>query len=194
MSAKVEWEKVHQPYELNFHLEDGANFRRDEQSWLRYWEEAFEGLDFTGKCVLDIGAGSRPPLISHPKFKAKSLVCIEPLHGNFVGHVPEAWLKGDFHVCPAEERIAELKGKFDFILCWNVLDHCYDWKQVLLNAKEYLKPNGEIYLATDDKEPHDGHPGLGYGFPDFIKEHFMVKEERRNMFNRDYIFRLCLKS
>lgn len=158
---KDKWEKVSQPFELNWHKTQD-DWRPKEDQWLKaknwifeftgFREDMLEGLE-----VLDIGSGPRTML---EYFNGCKKTIIEPLGEEYKKMYQ--FLNGDpLYSVPAEQFIPELENKFDFIWCHNVLDHCYDWKLILENMNRYLKKGGKFYIGTDaGLPPNPGHPGI----------------------------------
>jgi len=187
IGGEAEWEEVHQPFELNYHRR--PNFRWPEQVslWNDQWSSVFgfAGLtpdSFSTENLLDMGCGSKPAL---EWFNSGEKWYLDPLLDEFrdIPQVKGYWDRMDTSrliAKPGEEFIPMLEGHFDFILCWNALDHAYDAIAVLRNMHRYVKPGGKILLGTDIGEsPHLGHPGIGSRakFMETIHELFDVELE-----------------
>lgn len=153
---KFLWKKFAQQGELSFHEHSGANFRMserfDSQTIALFEKNGFNSNDYKGKRILDLGAGSK---LRSLFFKEAELFVIEPLAKKFM-KLPQS----DLHLAkkvysiPAENRIVSLGCSIDFILCINVLDHCYDLKQVLENIHFYLKKDSVFFLSVDIHEDY----------------------------------------
>jgi SAM-dependent methyltransferase len=213
-----EWAEVNQHFELMY--QQCYNYRDFEDAFNNQWKDIFTkfGLDkqyFRNKVLLDIGCGSRPALSYFSKYNEKH--CMEPLlddlikvhkhkDNNFPGHTPwhdkddlpdtdiGKWFTEEdykLHSVPYETLVPELENKVDFILCWNVLDHGYDWQAGLSNMLTYLKKGGLLLLGTDF-EAHKYH--LGIDNPKHLKElissnYQIVSPEVKNVrrWDRDYM-------
>jgi len=103
--------------------------------------------------------------------------CTLPGHTNFHYRYEEKpninvrnWFEEEdykIHPFPYEEFILPLENRADFVLCWNVLDHGYDWRVGIENIIKYLKTDGMLLLATDF-ERHKFH--IGIDNPSELKE------------------------
>lgn len=66
-------------------------------------------------------------------------------------------------VCAAEDLIKRFGlNKFDLLICTEVLEHVRDWKKVIRNIKNIVKPGG-IVVITTRSEGFDYH-GFPYDF------------------------------
>ncbi len=159
---KQKWQAVSQPFEINWH-KTSDDWRPKKEKWDKCKNNLLSANEYLKKILLktgdalDVGCGPRSMLEFFPKWKK---TMIEPLGEEYMKMYK--YLNGDPLYCkPAEEFIPELEGKFGFIWCHNVLDHCYDWKLAVENIFRYIKPGGLFYIATDAGfPPNDGHPGI----------------------------------
>ena len=117
-------------------------------SVIEFFINSIDCAEFEGKDVLEVGSkyvnGSVRPLIE--KFcKPNKYVGVDIENGKFV----------DF-IVPAE-KLVEFFGinKFDVVISTEMLEHIRDWRIVINNLKEVLKPGGIIYITTRSK-------GFGY--------------------------------
>lgn len=196
----AEWVSTHQPFELRFHQK--KNYRWDEQAFQGQWDELFgRFLGLTpqtyqaGQTLLDVGCGSRPVLDWFQDGPRKCFLDpllsqyreIEQMRGFWSGKPEENLLS-----LPAEQLAPELAGQCDFVNCWNVLDHTYDWRQILDNIRDYAKPGAFVCLGTDFESHGIGHPGIDDKpyFENFIETHFRVRARRSNYVHREVA--LCL--
>ena len=62
----------------------------------------------------------------------------------------------------------QLRGNFDFIILYGVLEHICDPAQFLLQVKQYLVKNGNLIIAVEDEESYIGQGDLSILF----HEHF----------------------
>jgi SAM-dependent methyltransferase len=163
----TEWRDVHQNFEFDWHSKD--NYRWHDEQFLSAWIQNFGGFCELapdafddGDLLLDIGCGSRSAL---SYFTRGRKAYIDPLGSRFLGinETRKYWSDEDvlnLWNVPAESSIQEFVGKCAFVNCWNVLDHCFDWRSVLSNVIRYVRPGGIVALCTDTKPHGDGHPGI----------------------------------
>ena len=154
------WERLAQPGELEFHKRPGIRSEADwEQGNATFWRRhGFESQGWQGKTIVDVGAGSRLRILY---FEGAELIAIEPLAQQFVEEVEwEDISKADeIFPDPAEQDIPELHGRADLVVSVNVLDHCFDFEQCVLNIRHYLKPDGLAWLSFDQHaKPDKMHP------------------------------------
>lgn len=145
------WSAEAQAGELAFHKR--PNFRSDEQGFVEANARLFKSFgykedQFVGKTVVDLGAGSK---LRGKYFNGSHMVAIEPLASKFIEEVTWCDLKDAHEVYsdPAEKLIEGLVGRADFIFSVNVLDHCYDFEQIVGNVLQYLKVGGRACLSFD---------------------------------------------
>jgi hypothetical protein len=188
--SKEEWTRVHQPYELKFHK--GDNYRWSEK-FMVVWSDIFGNFmgvnkdQFKDGVLLDIGCGSRPCL---DWFEGGKKYNLDPLLDQYlpIKQIQKYWVDKtpDEMICsPAEEVIKALVGKCDFIVCSNVLDHTYDWREILNNMVSYGKQGSMVCFSTDLSSHGIGHPGIDdhEEFHKFMGDHYeIVKEATRKEF------------
>jgi len=192
----AEWKSQHQPYELDYHkLVD--NYRWHDEEFTAYWTEVFgtfsglsPGQFSPDNIIIDIGCGSRPA------FDWFDTQCIkyhmDPLIDEYrkITKVQQFWKNKPQESLlskPAEEFIPSLKNCGDFINCWNVLDHTYDWRRILLNLWQYAKSDALVCIGTDLESHGVGHPGINdpIFFWEFVKSHFHVLKKYENYLHRE---------
>lgn len=107
--------------------------------------------EFNGKRILEVGSlninGSLRPIIENMKPK------------EYIGIDAVAGLGVDL-VLPAE-KITEHFGleSFDVVVSTETLEHVLDWRTVIVNMKELLKPLGFIYITVPPfTYPYHPHP------------------------------------
>jgi hypothetical protein len=192
---KAEWKSRHQPFELNYHKHD--NFRWHDEQFMARWTEVFgsfcglkPGQFGPENVIIDIGCGSRPA------FDWFDNVCLkyhlDPLLEEY-GRIPQIqrfWRskpQKSLLSKPAENFIQNLENRGDFVCCWNVLDHTYDWRRILLNLWRYTKNDALLCIGTDFESHGDGHPGIDdpLFFWEFVESHLHVLNKRENYTDRE---------
>ena len=150
--------------------------------------------------ILDIGCGSRPALdwfTDSPCHK----YYLDPLLKQYmtIPEVAKFWSHKDPRYLlpiPAEKHIGKLDHKFDFIICWNVLDHTYDWRKILHNITSYCVTGGLVCIGTDFESHGVGHPGIddkGY-FMSFIKQYYSGTRTENHLHDRDLALSLVKRN
>jgi len=191
-----EWRRRHQPFELEFHQRD--NFRWDDAQFMAQWEELFGrfcGFDVgqfnSSGAILDLGCGSRPAFDWFDDACEK--YHLDPLLDRYIQipQVAQYWSAKPAEsrlAAPAERFIEALDERCSFVNCWNVLDHTYDWRSILLNLWRYSADRGYVLLGTDIVSHGDGHPGIDDPafLWDFIQTHFEIVKRQENYVGREY--------
>jgi 2-polyprenyl-3-methyl-5-hydroxy-6-metoxy-1,4-benzoquinol methylase/Zn-finger protein len=188
------WQKIHQNFELNYHKQNNFRWPGRELEWNEQWNNVFEFFGEFKKdsfscenVLLDIGCGSRPAL---QWFEEGIKYNIDPLLQDFlkIKELNQHWenySENQLINAPAEELQEKLVNKCDFIICWNVLDHSYNWKKILENCVAYLKTDGIFLLGTDHGyKPYLGHPGIENSneFFEKVNELFIVNKYTKRGF------------
>lgn len=195
-----EWRERHQPFELSFHRK--PNMRWNDETFFSQWEIVFgefmklDKAAFDANSVLcDVGCGSRP-VFSWFTGETNGHF-IDPLLDDYIqiDEVREYWSEfpsSQRHSVPAEQCVEELVGQCHFVNCWNVLDHTYDWFQILENIAAYARPDALVCLGTDFVSHGIGHPGIDSRdrFDRFISNHFEVLQTERDFHHRELALKL----
>ena len=154
------WAGAAQEGELEFHK---TNRWRETEAFMEQTVALFRTFGFQrsgweGKTVIDLGAGSK---LRSKFFEGARIVVIEPLADRYIAEVPWSDLKDAAAVFsrPAEKLVEECVGTADLLISINVLDHCYDFADIVSNIRDYLKPDGTAFLSFDMHENVDDmHP------------------------------------
>lgn len=114
--------------------------------------------DYADRTVLDLGAGSK---LRTRYFRNARLIAVEPLADQFRAEID--WCDLDeadaVYSTPAEALVPECVGQADLVMSINVLDHCYDFAQIIANITQYAKPEGLLFLSFDKHlEADEMHP------------------------------------
>jgi len=196
------WKAIHQKFELDYHKQ--GNYRWREELWIDQWDkiyDAFAGFtpdQFSATDVLiDVGCGSRPCM---EWFKHGIKHYSDPLLDQYVEipRMSQYWNKPNQHRYsnPAEELIESLVGQGDFVLCWNVLDHTYDWRKIVANIVQYAKKGALVIIGTDiGRRESLGHPGIDNPevMYEMIDESFEIVKEVRPYHHRQVAWLLRKK-
>lgn len=199
-AKQKEWQDTHQPFELRFHQKE--NYRWNEETFVGQWNEVFgKFLEFKreqfakSQVMIDVGCGSRPVLDWFTSPCEKHF--LDPLLAQYrqIEQMKKYWQgkpEATLHSQPAEQPSKELFGRCDFVNCWNVLDHTYDWRAILDNLRDYAKPGAVVCLGTDFQSHGDGHPGIEdrQYFDDFIARNFRVAKTETNYVHREIALKL----
>lgn len=154
------WQRRAQQGELKFHRQNtwrpSARFMEQTASLFEHF--GFHPADYAGQTVLDLGAGSK---LRTRYFRDARLIAVEPLADRFRADI--SWCDLDdadaVYSTPAEELLPECVGQADLVISINVLDHCYDFAQIIANITQYAKPGGLLFLSFDKHlEADEMHP------------------------------------
>ena len=158
--SKDLWYRQAQEGELAFHKKDqkrqSSDF--DENSKALFEHFGLHREQFRGGTVIDLGAGSK---LRSKYFEAAELIAIEPLASRFLEEISWCDLNDADAVYsePAECLIQDCVGRADLLVSINVLDHCFDFDQIVANIRAYLKPEGLAFLSFDEHKYRDTmHP------------------------------------
>jgi 2-polyprenyl-3-methyl-5-hydroxy-6-metoxy-1,4-benzoquinol methylase len=157
---RLTWASKAQEGEFNFHK---SNQWRKTQDFVDQTDRLLRHFGFTpgqydGRVVADVGAGS---MLRTKFFTGAHLVVVEPLADRFRAEIPHSDLDdaAEVYSTPAEQLIEDLEGRCDLVISINVLDHCYDFAQIVDNIRRYLKPDGLAFLTFDKHDKADDmHP------------------------------------
>ena len=154
------WRLSAQSIEYRFHKNDtwrqSPDFIAQTQELFTAW--GYKAEDFAGELIIDLGAGSK---LRSKFFKYARIIAIEPLADRFMQDIAWSDLRDAHKVysTPAEEMHPELDNQVAFVMCINVLDHVFDYEQVMTNIYRMLKPGGQFLLSLDlHDEPSLTHP------------------------------------
>ncbi|MEM7102985.1 MAG: methyltransferase domain-containing protein [Bacteroidota bacterium] len=149
-ASKKKWKEVSQKGEFNFHKSSEWRNTSDfmDKTIKLFKSFGFNHEDYKGKTVLDLGAGSK---LRSKFFHGARLIVIEPMADDCIREIPWCDLNDAEKVysTPAEEYIEKLEEKVDFVVSINVLDHCYNFKDIVGNIHKYLKKGGLAFLSFD---------------------------------------------
>ena len=154
------WKHFAQRGEFSFHKQNdwraSGQFEVDNETLLEYF--GFSRDQFANCVIADVGAGSK---LRSKFFRDAHLIVIEPLADRFIREIDWCDLKDadEVYSSAAEQRIVELKNKCDFVMSINVLDHCFEFNEIIYNIAFYLKKGGIAFLSFDSHQKTDHmHP------------------------------------
>ena len=120
---------------------------------IQFGENNFNKEDIEGKSIIEVGSrdvnGSLRSLVE--TFNPSEYVGIDITDGLSVDEI-----------CNADNIVNHFGDdkKFDFLISNEMLEHVYDWREVISNFKRILKENGVLMITTRSK----GHPYHGWPF------------------------------
>ena len=120
---------------------------------LGYIESGFDTL--TGKRILDIGCGGGI-LTEAMALKGARVTGIDMAEMAIKVakmHLHESKLDIDYEKITAEEFAQKNTGKFDLVTCLEMLEHVPDPTAIINAAKTLLKPDGQLFLSTINRNP-----------------------------------------
>ena len=68
-------------------------------------------------------------------------------------HQVESQAEVEYRQATAEELAAERAGEFDIVTCLEMLEHVPDPSQVILSCAELLRPGGNVFFSTINRNP-----------------------------------------
>lgn len=158
------WDTIHQPSELDWWKKNiPTHGNTQEPGFTRYWSEVREWIGVHGR-VLDIGCGPRPPFMPCD--------VIEPLANEYRKITPFEWWHGVGIIAQPAEAVP-ISRNYDTVICWNCIDHCFNWRGVLDTMLAAGLPKAKYAISTDFWTPFTGHPGVEG------RETFMAEIEKR---------------
>lgn len=148
---KETWKKNSQAGEFAFHKRDTWRQSDDfiEQTKVFFTQMGYNANQFSDQVVVDLGAGSK---MRGKYFQNNKLIAIEPMAEDCLREIPWSDLNDadKLYSQPAEDLIPELVNNVDFVFSINVLDHCYNFDEIVKNVFLYLKPGAEAFFSFDE--------------------------------------------
>lgn len=149
-----EWPYRHLPREV---LVKGV--RNDDASWFlrsmgfeRIATNQFQGFE---GLVLEVGSG---PVGFFENICGVRVTAIDILMKEYAEQLPYAQLGTVNNTTYEDTPLDMIQGKFDFVVCSNVLDHTDDWQAFLRDLLRPLREDGELLLYTHCRYlPSPGH-------------------------------------
>lgn len=113
-----------------------------------------------GRSLLDIGCGPRSHTIS--LVHCAEVHVIDPLAEFYREIQPFGWEFFTSVSSVAAEQLPYDKNYFDFVHCWNVLDHTQNADNILHEIVRVLSPRGQLLIGCDLRDCSDGGPAHPY--------------------------------
>ena len=114
-----------------------------------------DGLDLSGRKVLDIGCGGG--ILSEALAKADAHVTGIDLSKDSIEaakmHASQQGLDIDYRYENIEETASRQAGEFDAITCMEMLEHVPEPNKVIAACSTLLKPGGHAFFSTINRTP-----------------------------------------
>lgn len=114
-----------------------------------------ERVGLAGKCVLDVGCGGGI-LSESMAYRGADVTGIDmgeaPLSVARL-HSIENGVQVTYRRITAEDLAEEMPGRFDVVTCLEMLEHVPDPASVIRACARLLKPGGQIFFATINRNP-----------------------------------------
>lgn len=114
-----------------------------------------DGLDLSGRKVLDIGCGGG--ILSEALAKANARVTGIDLSKESIEaakiHARQQGLDIDYRYENIEETASRQAGEFDAITCMEMLEHVPEPNKVIAACSTLLKPGGHAFFSTINRTP-----------------------------------------
>jgi SAM-dependent methyltransferase len=121
---------------------------------LRFASRHLRRQEVDGKDVLEVGAR----VVQQPELSLRATIqALRPRSYLGVDIEPGP---GVDEVCPAEELASRYgDASFDLVVCTEVLEHVENWRTVVSNLKQVLRPSGVLLVTTRSRGfPYHGFP------------------------------------
>ena len=115
-----------------------------------------------GRRILDAGCGPRPWTLS--LVHCAEVHALDPLLDHYRELQPFGWHSFETLTAAGAERLPFADATFDFVHCWNVLDHTQDADAVVDEFLRTLRPEGELLIGCDVRADRPGGPGHPYNW------------------------------
>ena len=114
-----------------------------------------DGLDLSGRKVLDVGCGGG--ILSEALAKANAHVTGIDLSNESIEaakiHASQHGLDIDYRYENIEETASKHAGEFDAITCMEMLEHVPEPGKIIAACSKLLKPGGHAYFSTINRTP-----------------------------------------
>lgn len=112
------------------------------KAWFaEFWELALPGVQRDAR-ILDVGSGRRPALSVDRRPPNVTYVGLDLARSELEAAGPGSY--DEVVVSDISERVPELVGRFDLIVCWQVLEHVQSLPRALDNLHAYLVDGGYV--------------------------------------------------
>jgi len=114
-----------------------------------------DGLDLSGRKVLDVGCGGG--ILSEALAKANAHVTGIDLSNESIEaakiHASQQGLDIDYRYENIEETASKHAGEFDAITCMEMLEHVPEPGKIIAACSKLLKPGGHAFFSTINRTP-----------------------------------------
>ena len=114
-----------------------------------------DGLDLSGRKVLDIGCGGgilTEAIAKHGAIATGIDLSKDSIEAAKI-HASQHGLKIDYRYENIEETASKHAGEFDAITCMEMLEHVPDPNQIIAACAKLLKPGGHAFFSTINRTP-----------------------------------------
>lgn len=147
---RIRWKRA-QKLEYAGYFEEGCQqgFSKDfvylpSPFWIHRFKR-FGSIEFDGKAVLEVGCNVFGP-IHYVCGKKSFKVGVDPLIGNLYKEIAS---KEIHYIRGVGENLPFATGRFDVVICHNVLDHVVDPKKVVSEIFRVTKRGGVLLLCVN---------------------------------------------
>ncbi|MGH2588016.1 MAG: class I SAM-dependent methyltransferase [Dehalococcoidia bacterium] len=115
---------------------------RYAEPWLDAFYERIRPSLHPGVTILDVGSGRRPSIPTAKRPAGCRYVGLD-LFLSELEKAP-AGSYDEMYVADVAQRLAELEGRFDLVVSWQVLEHVKPLDVAIDNLRAYLRPGGRL--------------------------------------------------
>jgi len=147
-----------------FDKESYSDWRKDEQ--IQQYDDHFPRSTVSGKRVLDFGCGDGALSFYAAQLGASRVVGIDLIEGDILKAkarvLVESMDNPPTFQLSGKDAIPFEDSSFDVILCFDVLEHIFDYPKIMLEWKRVLAPEGRILIYWQPYFHPYGHHLMSY--------------------------------
>jgi SAM-dependent methyltransferase len=128
-----------------------TRYERHPSEW---FTDAIHAKLCPGMAILDIGSGRRPALASAHRPAGARYVGLDLSAAELARAPADAY--DERIVADIAEPVERLRGQFDLIVSWQVLEHVRDMERALHHARCYLRPGGSFVALLSGRYSVNG--------------------------------------
>jgi len=131
--------------------------------------QAYMGKFETKGKVLEVGSG----LFSQLEWCDGEIFAVDPLMDHYKGLLTQFSIPQEnvTLITTHDEKLPFHDAEFDYVVCWNVIDHTPDQVLLLSEIKRVLKPGGIFYFEVHFDD-HLAAPHYGLWNKETVETHF----------------------